>query len=56
MYQAIYPDISRYITKEIDRENKIISDLLSLVKLDKKVADMNIEHVNVNNLVEDILK
>ena len=44
------------ITAEIDRENKIITDLLSLVKLDKKAADLNVEHLNINQLLEDILK
>lgn len=33
MYQEFMGDIA----KEIDRENKIITDLLSLVKMDKKV-------------------
>ena len=44
------------ITAEIDRENKIITDLLSLVKMDKKAADLNVEHLNINQLLEDILK
>ena len=30
------------ITAEIDQENKIITDLLSLVKMDKKAADLNV--------------
>lgn len=42
------------ITAEIDRENKIITDLLSLVKMDKKAADLNVEHTNINQLLEDI--
>ncbi|WP_343208919.1 HAMP domain-containing sensor histidine kinase [Anaerolentibacter hominis] len=44
------------ITKEIDRENKIINDLLSLVKLDRKAGSLNIAEVNINELVEQILK
>ena len=44
------------ITAEIDRENKIITDLLSLVKMDKKAADLNIAHMDINKLLEDILK
>ncbi|MGI6011164.1 MAG: sensor histidine kinase [Ruminococcus sp.] len=52
MYQEFMQDI----TQEIDRENKIITDLLSLVKLDKKAADLNIEMVNINDLLELILK
>ena len=52
LYQAFMGDI----TAEIDRENKIITDLLSLVKMDKKAADLNITHMDINQLLEDILK
>ncbi|HIR25235.1 MAG TPA: ATP-binding protein [Candidatus Egerieimonas faecigallinarum] len=52
----LYQEFMQDITEEIDRENKIITDLLSLVKLDKKAADLNIETVNINNLLELILK
>ena len=31
-------------------------DLLSLVKMDKKAADVNITHMDINQLLEDILK
>lgn len=44
------------ITDEIERENKIINDLLSLVKLDKTAGDMNIAPININELLEQILK
>ena len=44
------------IAKEIDRENKIITDLLSLVKMDKKGQTLNIESININELLEQILK
>ena len=44
------------IAVEIDRENKIITDLLSLVKMDKKASELNIEKVNINELMENILK
>ena len=33
------------IAEEIDRENKIINDLLTLVKLDKTKGELNIENV-----------
>jgi len=52
----LYQEFMQDITEEIDRENKIITDLLSLVKLDKKAADLNIEMVNINDLLELILK
>ena len=51
-----YKDFMRDISEEIDRENSIITDLLSLVKLDKKAADLNIESVNINELLELVLK
>lgn len=44
------------IAKEIDRENDIITDLLSLVKMDKTAKDLNIKTVNINELLELILK
>ena len=44
------------ITSEIDRETKIINDLLSLVKMDKSAATLNIESININDLLEQIMK
>lgn len=52
----LYQEFMQDITEEIDRENKIITDLLSLVKMDKKAADLNIEAVNINELLELVLK
>lgn len=52
----LYQEFMQDITVEIDRENKIITDLLSLVKMDKKASDLNIEEVNINELLENILK
>ncbi len=52
MYKEFMSDIS----EEIERESKIISDLLTLVKMDKKSAEMNIEEVDINGLLEIILK
>lgn len=52
MYQEFMADIA----EEVDRENKVINDLLSLVKLDKKDASLNIETVNINEMIERILK
>lgn len=44
------------IAEEIERENKIINDLLSLVRLDKKASGLNIRQENINELLERILK
>jgi signal transduction histidine kinase len=52
----MYREFMGDITNEIDRETKIINDLLSLVKMDKSAADMNITTVNINELLEQILK
>lgn len=52
MYREFMVDI----TDEIERENKIINDLLSLVKLDKTASDMNIASVNINELLEQLMK
>jgi signal transduction histidine kinase len=54
--EELYQEFMADITAEIDRENKIITDLLSLVKMDKKAADINIQHMDINQLLEDILK
>lgn len=54
--EELYQEFLQDITVEIDRENKIITDLLSLVKLDKKVSDVKMEHLNINDLLETILK
>lgn len=52
----LYRDFMQDIGNEIERENKIINDLLSLVKMDKSASDLNIASVNVNDLLEQILK
>ncbi len=52
----MYREFMGDITAEIDRENRIITDLLSLVKMDKTVADLNISTININELTELILK
>ena len=52
----LYQEFMGDIAKEIDRENDIIADLLSLVKMDKTAKDLNIKSVNINELMELILK
>lgn len=52
----MYREFMGDITAEIDRENRIITDLLSLVKMDKTVADLNISTISMNELTELILK
>ncbi len=52
----MYKEFMSDIVDEIDRESKIINDLLTLVKMDKKSAEMNLEEVSINDLLEVILK
>lgn len=52
----LYREFMVDIAEEIERENKIINDLLALVKMDKSVAELNISVVNMNDLTEIILK
>ncbi len=52
----LYREFMTDIGAEIDRENKIINDLLSLVKMDKASGNINIESININDLLELIMK
>lgn len=52
----LYREFMEDIVSEIDRENRIITDLLALVRLEKKVQDLNIVPLNINDLTELILK
>ncbi len=52
MYREFITDINA----EIDREAQIVNDLLSLVKLDKTSGELHIAEVNINELLEIILK
>ncbi len=52
----LYQEFMGDITEEIERENKIINDLLSLVKMDRKSSDLNVKSENINELLERILK
>lgn len=52
----MYKDFMRDIAEEIDRENEIIGDLLNLVRTDGERAVLNIETVDVNELMEVVLK
>ena len=52
----LYKEFMQDIANEIERENKIINDLLSLVKLDKTNSELNISTVSINELIELTLK
>lgn len=52
----LYQEFMSDIAEEIDREDKIITDLLALVKMDRTSADLNITEVDINSLVELIMR
>ena len=52
----VYQEFMSDIAAEIEREDKIINDLLSLVKMDRTSADLNISEVDINALVELIMR
>lgn len=52
----MYKEFMQDIAEEIDRENEIIGDLLNLVRTDGERAVLNIETVDVNELMEAVLK
>ena len=47
----LYREFMSDISEEIDRESQIIEDLLTLVKLDKSEAELNVTQINVNDLL-----
>lgn len=52
----LYREFMGDINQELARMNKIVNDLLSLVKMDKSAVQMSIEEVNINEFIEGILK
>jgi signal transduction histidine kinase len=52
----VYREFMTDIGAEIDREDKIINDLLALVKMDKKASGLSITSVDVVSLTEVVLK
>ena len=51
-----YREFMEDISSEIDRENAIITDLLSLVRMENKVDEINVTETNVNELLDLIIK
>lgn len=52
----VYQEFMEDIADEIDRENNIINDLLALIKMDRAASDLNISQVDINLLVELIMR
>ena len=53
---AVYREFLEDIDSEIDRENKIISDLLALVKEDRTNIDLEVTETDINALAEAVMK
>lgn len=53
---AVYREFLEDIDSEIDRENKIISDLLALVKEDRTNIDLEVAETDINALAEAVMK
>ena len=52
----LYREFMQDTSEEIDRENQIINDLLSLVRMDKAVTEMHITTKEIAPLLEIVLK
>ena len=51
-----YKEFMRDISEEIDRENQIINDLLTLVKMENSASITDVKPMNINDLTEIVLK
>ncbi len=52
----LYQEFMQDIANEVDRESSIISDLLTLVKMDRKSTELNVASTDINDFIEQILK
>ena len=52
----MYREFMMDIKNEVDRENQIITELLTLVRMDRKDSKLSIQETNVNEMVELILR
>ncbi len=52
----VYRDFMEDIAGEIERENRIINDLLLLVKMDKRAANLIVSEVDIYQMLETVLK
>ncbi len=54
--KEIYEEFMTDIIAEVDREDRIINDLLSLVKMDRTATDLQIEKCDIDHMLEGIIK
>ena len=52
----MYREFLQDIDGELDRENQMIEELLSLARTDRKQVSMNISQLDINALAESVLK
>lgn len=52
----VYKEFMGDITKEIDRENDIIQDLLSMVRMNGKAAKLNLEKTEIGGMLEQVIQ
>ena len=51
-----YREFMDDIAQEVDRENRIITDLLELVRLDRQAVSLKVERTDLSVLIEEIIK
>ena len=51
-----YREFMEDIVEEVDREDRIINDLLSLVKMDRAGVNLTIEKVDIDAMIEEIIR
>lgn len=56
MPEELYREFLVDITNEIERMTEIINDLLSMVKMDKNTAQVQVSNISINDLLEQLLK
>jgi len=54
--EEMYREFLQDINSEVDRMTNITNDLLALVKVDQREQGLNVEPIDLNQLIEDILK
>jgi len=54
--EEMYREFLTDITNEVDRMTNITNDLLALVKVNQREQGLNVSRIDLNQLVEDILK
>ena len=52
----LYREFMNDIVNEVDREDKIINDLLSLVKMDRSGVNLQIDRCDIDLMIEGIIK